>query len=193
MNETGDPSQWSPEALKAYQASADNLLKVLAKHVSRTSERTGRAKEFKKWSNSAARLTRALDAFADAEFEWCGSFPFSTNSDAESDDHEDGIEDDATGDVLSVLGRWDFIVRNDSDLIATGRSAYRETWPDDTPEDAEVRVSTAESAAEAIMHGLDVAALKEAPGLEISQATVTFVRHKGFDDFEHDPFAIAVE
>lgn len=92
--------------------------------------------------------------------------------------------------VLSVLGRWDFVVTDKDAVMRAGRAAYSRLWPNTSRDDAEEEVRDVAAAANAIMHAVDLPALKETPGLSITQATVTFIRHRDTSDFADNAFRI---
>ncbi|WP_392542319.1 hypothetical protein [Oryzobacter telluris] len=112
-----------------------------------------------------------------------------------ADDDDDWEADETTpGQVLTVVGRWDYRITDPDALIDAGRRTYLEYWTDDIPEDAELHVERVETAAGVIMHGDGVNRLDDAPGLEQVRYTTTVLSHDGLpeDDFNDNPFAIAM-
>ena len=70
------------------------------------------------------------------------------------------------------------------------RRAYLEAWTEDTHEDAEFRVTEAGSAAGEILHGDNLGALNDAPGIRQHRFAVEIQIHPGDDDFDNDPFGV---
>lgn len=191
-------TQWTQDALSAYRASAELLVQRLGEHVRLTSSRQGRQRETSAYFASAHQVQEALDAFAEAEFDWCGSFPVATSGSLQDDEDEDADEgpmgDPSLQDapVVSVLGRWDYVVTDAAALMEHGRRAYLEAWPKDTADDSQVRVISVESAIREILHAAKLCDLEQVPGLEPAISTVELVRHAGTseDEFLKDPFAV---
>jgi hypothetical protein len=141
-------TQWTDEASRAYKARAEVLTQRLASHVRLTAARHGRQRELEAYIASAEQVQEALNAFAESEFDWCGSFPVRTSGSLDDDwdeDVDEGLPTDEAP-VASVLGRWDYVVTDAAALMDGGRSAYLRTWPKDTVDDANVRVTSVESA-----------------------------------------------
>lgn len=184
--------QFTPETRERYAKAAEEFIAAVRLHVDLTLQMQGRQREIPPHLASSFALGDAARTFDDAEFDWCGAFPLALpdTDDEEGDEEWEDDEDNGTGSMLSVLGRWDFRITDASALVEAGRSAYLAAWPDDTRADAEVRVDDPESASSEIMHGDDVAALNEAPGLSMRQFATYVVTHEGGDDFENDPFGL---
>ena len=191
-------TQWTQGALSAYTTSAELLVQRLQEHVRLTTARQGRQREMDAYFASSQQVREALDAFAEAEFDWCGSFPVPTSGSLGDDDDEDTDEAPVSdpsveqAPVVSVLGRWDYVVTDAAALMEHGRSAYLKAWPEDTADDADVTVRSVEGAIYEILHGAPLRNLDQAPGLEPVISTVELVRHQGMseDEFLEDPFAV---
>lgn len=188
-------TQWTPGALTAYRASADHLVQRLLEHVRLTGERRGAQRELGEYFASAEALQEAVTAFAGAEFDWCGSFPVATEMLNDDEEPQDGVVADPAleeAPVVSVLGRWDYLVTDGAALVEHGRSAYRQTWPQDSDDDAAVQVVDIESAVRAIVHAAALPELDAAPGLQPLLSALELRRHAGtgMDDFIKDPFAL---
>lgn len=183
-------TQWTPAARDTYAARVEQLITALREHAELTLARSGRQAEHVAYFPSAIRLHQAAVDFDRAEFEWCGSSPLGVQS-FEADDDEDDESD--AGDVLTVVGRWDYRIVDEAATIAAGRAAYARTWPSDTDEDAAVAVADAISAAREIAHADNWDALESAPGIEPIASAASVLRHDGDDwfDADADPFAIA--
>jgi hypothetical protein len=159
------------------------LTQRLASHVRLTAARHGRQRELEAYIASAEQVQEALNAFAESEFGWCGSFPVRTSGSLDDDwdeDVDEGLPTDEAP-VVSVLGRWDYVVTDAAALMDEGRSAYLRTWPKDTVDDANVRVTSVESAMGEILHSASLRELDEAPGLRPVSSSLELVRHDGTD------------
>ena len=111
----------------------------------------------------------------------------------DEDDEDEGHDDDETegGTVLTIVGRWDFLLADTDAFIAEGRSAYLKGWPDDTEEDAEHRIENAEDGRTADAP-IRAVGLEGAAGLQPIRSVTSFLVHDGDDEtFDEDPFAIA--
>jgi hypothetical protein len=189
-------TQWTSAALTAYRASAERLVQRLREHVHLTGQRQGRQRELAGYFASAEGLQQSVNGFAEAEFAWCGSSPVRTEESSEAvEEPEDGPVADPSlveAPVVSVLGRWDYLVTDAAALLEHGRAAYLQAWPDDTDDDALVRVVDVEDAVLETLHGRQLPELEAAAGLEPLWSTVELVRHAGTseDDFLADPFGV---
>jgi hypothetical protein len=201
--ESESGSQWTQAARAAYAASAEQLVVALREHVTLTLDRAGRQAEHVAYSSSADRLLRAAAAFDDAEFDWCGSSPLGIEGDAdevdEDDEDDEDNEDDVAidGDVLTVVGRWDYLVTDAAAVIEAGRAAYARSWPGDTEEDGMIAVPDPSAAAQEIAHADGWSALDITPGLEPIASTASVIVHQddsaAWIDDDEDPFTIARE
>lgn len=189
-NDYGD-TQWTDAAKSAYKLRAQELIEALQAHLTANLMRSGRQKELQPYFESADRVMASAQAFNEAEFDWCGSFPLDLGPDAEDDEDED-LDERAGGQVLSVVGRWDFRITDEDAVLAAGRAAYLRAWPDDTQEDAEIRVQQVDGAAAELEHADGLTALDNAAGLELHRDVIGFIVHDGGDDetFDNDPFGI---
>lgn len=191
-------TQWTSAALAAYRASADHLVQQLLEHVRLTGERQGAQRELGEHFASAERLQEAVNAFAEAEFDWCGSFPVRTELSNEPEEPQNGFAADPAleeAPVVSVMGRWDYLVTDGAALIDHGRNAYLQAWPQDTDDDAAVRVADVQSAVREILHAAELPKLEAAPGLQPLLSALELRRHAGtgMNDFTEDPFALLYE
>jgi hypothetical protein len=192
--ETHEETQWTDTAKQAYQERADQLVEAIRAHVAFATARSGRQKEMGAYFDSADNVMEAAQAFNDAEFDWCGSSALSLLLEDEDDEDDDlDAGEPRPGNLLSVLGRWDFRITDESAAVAAGRRAYLSAWTADTAEDAEIRVQHVGDAAAELMHAHGLEAIGAAEGLAPERDTVVFLVHDGEEDdtFEDDPFAIA--
>lgn len=185
-------TQWTDAAKASYERRTEEFIEAIRRHLALNLAREGRQKELLKYAPSQEALFQAARSFADAEFDWCGSFPLPLPSDDgwENDDDWDDDDSPSGGSVLSVVGRWDYRITDEAALVTSARAAYLRAWPDDTDEDAEFRIRDAGSAAGELLHGDDLNALNSADGLQPHQFAVDVITHEGADDFDEDPFGI---
>ena len=186
-------TQWTTAARETYSARAEELITALREHMTLTLSHSGRQAEVAHYFPSSARLHQAAAAFDEAEFAWCGSFPLGL--DARSwDDEGTEDEDQGEGSILTVVGRWDYRIVDESALISAGRAAYARVWVDDTVEDASFAVADSSAAAREIAHADGWHALEQAGGLEPMASSQTVIVHEedghSWFDSDEDPFAI---
>ncbi|WP_369069378.1 hypothetical protein [Kineococcus terrestris] len=194
---------WTQEALADYRRRAQELIAAVTAHVDLTARRGGRQRELPAYFASAEGVRRAVDAFTEAEFAWCGSFPVRAGGGGEEDEEFDEEFDEgpvadpsvAEAPVLSVLARWDYVVTDVEALLRRGREGYLTAWPQDTEDDAVVRVHDPESAVREILHGPQLPVLDDTPGLEPAASFLEVVRHAREDEEAvwEDPFGVLGE
>ncbi|MCD5350286.1 hypothetical protein [Kineosporia mesophila] len=150
MDQDDGVTQWTPAARDRYAAATAALLETLNAHTALVAARVGRQVEIPDYIDSAQRLQQALDALTEAEFDVCGSFPFSLREDDEDDfEPEDDV---AAGAILTVEHRADFEILDEAALVEAGRAAYLTSWPDDVEEDARLTVSSPAQAVGQLIH-----------------------------------------
>jgi hypothetical protein len=145
-------TQWTPAARDRYTAATAALLETLNAHTALVAARVGRQAEMPDYIDSAQRLQQALDALTEAEFDVCGSFPFSLRGDDDGDDDFEPEDDAAPGALLMVEHRAEFEILDEAALVEAGRAAYRTSWPDDVEEDARLAVSSPAQAVGQLIH-----------------------------------------
>lgn len=198
-DEIDSETQWTAAARETYTARGKALLEALREHIAVTLDRSGRQAEHSNYIASAARLHDAASAFDEAEFDWCGSFPLGLDPERWDDDDDDQDEGDTElGSVLTVVGRWDYRIVDESALIDAGRAAYARMWADDTEEDAALAVANPAAAAQEIAHADGWNALDDTAGLQPLASTQTVILHEREDaaswfDTDEDPFDIVRE
>jgi len=165
---------WSQDAKRSYQACAEAFIDALRDHVRRNLERSGHENEIGAYLESAMRLRDVADGFNESEFDWCGSLPLALDSD-DDDIEEEDHEERGSGDVLSLIGRWDFRVTDEKKVLRAGRRAYRRAWPRESKKDAKHRVRDLESAAAEVMHAAGLAGLDEVEGMCLERWSNSFV------------------
>lgn len=172
MDET-ESTQWSAGARERYTQRSQDLIAALSTHVAATAARAGRQRELELYERSCQHLHEAVNAFNEAEFDWCGSFPLPLDPprhlEHRQDDDEAAEWTTAVGApeavVVSLFGRWDWVITDADALLAASRNAYRELWTDDTAEDAELAVPDALSGLRELTHAGEWPAIPEVPGL----------------------------
>lgn len=185
------------QALEQYRARARELTGVLAEHVALV-DRGGDG-----WAESAGALQAAVDAFAEAERALRGTSPLVTGGPGGPAGDEGGEEDDDAGwplpdasqeeaPVVTVLGRWDYVVTDAAALVQHGRAAHLAVHPRDDHEDAVLRVPSVTAAVDAVLRGPVLEALEGAPGLEPVASASQVLQHAGSSDeeLETDPFGL---
>lgn len=195
-DEFDSETQWTPAASEALSAKGEQLLLALRDHISLTLGRSGRANEDVDYIASSEALRRAAAAFDDAEFDWCGSSPLGLEmEDWDEDDDQDEPPEKFEHGVLSVIGRWDYRVLDEQLLISAGRVAYSTAWPEDTNEDAVLRVDDPISAVHEIAHVHGWHGLEQVAGIEAVASMTDVILHEdegdSWLDSDEDPFAIA--
>gem|GEM_PF-3537428 len=187
-----------PGALERYRARARELTEALAEHVALV-DRGSVGGSADGWAASAGALRAAVDAFSQAERALRGSSPLDTaGPGGPADEEDDGVAwpvPDASleeAPVVTVLGRWDYVVTDAAALVQHGRAAHLAVHPRDDHEDAVLRVPSVTAAVDAVLRGPVLEALEEAPGLEPVASASQVVQHAGSSDeeLETDPFGL---
>jgi hypothetical protein len=164
MTEYADEeTQWTTSARAAYIVAVEAASVALAAHAERVQARQGRETELMPYFNSAGTLQGALDQLREAEFDLCGSFPFSPVG-------FDDDDDEAVGGWLTVEFAAHYGIADEEKLIQAGRDAYLSAWPDQTPEDAEGRVTSPSVAISELLHTVGLAALDTDNDYPVTQA-----------------------
>lgn len=178
---------------------------MLSEHALGVGQRVGGEHEGAEHAASTGRLQDALRAFAEAELVWCGADPLATSGssaagsepfDADADDDEDELwpapDPSLAGEsVVSVLGRWDYVVTDVDALLEHGRSTFLVHSPHAGGDEAR-RVLTVSDAVRETLQDPVLAALEEAPGLQLTTYVHQVLQHGGSPDevFETDPFGL---
>jgi hypothetical protein len=183
---------WTSEAKQAYVERAEELIEAIRTHVAANVTRTGRQKEIGPYFESAETLVTVARAFENAEFSWCGSFPFGLGLEDDLDLDDEDEEEATEGPMLSIFRRWDLNILDEAAVIDAGRAAYLRAWPDDTEEDASVRVQDVEMAASEIIHADGIDALGSTEGLRAERGATTIIQHEGedYETFDANPWGV---
>jgi len=166
-------TQWTRAARHSYTTRAEAFIEALRDHVQLNLGRSGHEREISAYMTSVMRLRDMAAAYNESEFDWCGSFPLALDSDDEDFDGEDD-EERASGDVLSLTGRWDFRIADEKKVLRAGRKAYRRAWPEESQKDAKRRVRDLESAAAEVMHVDGLAGLEKVQGMSLERWSYSF-------------------
>ncbi|MBM6402460.1 hypothetical protein [Phycicoccus sonneratiae] len=196
-DEHDGPDQWSAAAREVLLARAAQLRSAVDEHVELVERLSGRQRELPDLFTANDALRSAAAAFDDAAFDLTGTAPLGLETwDDDDEDDEDWGEDGDPfaegGTVVTVVGRWDYLVTDAAAVMEAGRESYLAHWTDDTEDDAGFRVQDVRTAVEEIMHGDVVHRLDESPGLLQRRFATTVITHDGDEDetFDDDPFAI---
>ncbi len=136
-------AQWTDETRRRYRQATAELLVALSEHDRQTSAMTGRQHEMAEIFavNDALRL--AAEAFDDALMDFTGTtIGWGDLADYEDQEFDDDVEvlDAPSSGLVALMRREDYVVVNEDAVVEAGRQAYRETWPNDTDDDAKFRV-----------------------------------------------------
>ena len=156
-----DETQWTAAARAAHIVAVEAVMAALAAHAELVQSRQGRQSELAPYFDSSGTLQAALDQLREAEFDLCGSFPYSPAGfeDDEVDEFEDDDEE-AVGSWLTVEFVAHYGIADEEKLIQAGRDAYQSAWPEQTSEDAEIRVTSPSVAIGELLHAEGLAALE---------------------------------
>lgn len=194
-----DDEQWSDHTRQRFRAAAAALEDAVRQHSQALLAMTGRQAEIPAIFQSGHQLALATTAYAEAQFDYTGTFPpVRVPGDPDVADDECAEEDDEEPAVarVSVLHRADYRVSDAVAVLQAGRRAYLEVWPDDTEDDAASDVSHLGRALYQLQHAGGLAALDETPGLEPAGAATWVVEatevlaDRDPDDWPDDPFAL---
>lgn len=200
-----DPTdtQWTDQARERFRAEAAALAQAVLQHSEVLLAMNGRQAEFPALFSAGDVLGRASVAYADAQFDYTGTFPplgLPDNDDDEDEEDDEELADDEdipeTAAKLHVLHRADYRITDPDAVMQAGRRAYRELWPDDTDEDAEFDVSHLGRALYQVQHAGGVAAFDVTSGMQAAGATTWIIEatelldEQGPDDWPADPFAL---
>jgi len=185
------PVPGHPEALERLRARVRELGGALEEHAALVDRGSAEGRS-DGWEASAGALRAALDALSEAGRALTGSSP-----EPEDDDGDDAVwpVPDASleeAPVVTVLGRWDYVVTDAAALVQHGRAAHLAVHPRDDHEDAVLRVPSVTAAVDAVLRGPVLAALEDAPGLAPVASASQVLQHAGSSDteLETDPFGL---
>ncbi|GAA2101983.1 hypothetical protein GCM10009841_18110 [Microlunatus panaciterrae] len=201
---SGDPDDsdedWEPEfsarSAAAVRLAAQDVIEAFKHHVDVVCAATSPAAE-DSIDTSAEVLREALHRFTERQSDHCGEWtPFYDAFEPE-DDEEDELDDlleqlidgdDGLGPVtgISRLARWDFEVVDEDAVIAAGKAAWREEYPDTTEDDLASHNHNVGLAIYNITHVRGQEALLETEGLEPTWGYIATYQQQELGPLETD-------
>jgi len=178
IDDEDDATRWTPEGAAALRDAAAALAAAVTRHAEAVTAVTGHAGVREVVAASDALAAVARD-YADAQVAYCGTgYPFDlVDEDADDEDDEDDDEPwPPPGRRLSVESRHEFVVADPEALMAAGRAAYLEVWPDDDEAAAAADVQDLGRALYQVAHAAGWGEF-EAPGLEPTVSEMQVVTH----------------
>lgn len=140
---------YTSESGAALEAALEAAKAQLGAYVDHVRDMHGGSAEMPGLYAAREQLQRAIKDFNDRAFDHTG-----TTIDVDWDDEEfEGVTIEvSSGQVVSVVSRWDLLVDEHEELLAEGRAAHRRNRPEETDDDADVAITTAPHALYAILH-----------------------------------------
>jgi hypothetical protein len=121
---------WTASAAEAYRRQATELVAAVQHHLRLTLGREGQDVESQPYLDSCEDLRHAVEAFSEAEFDWCGSAPLALQDDWDEDEDED--EDFEVDDDLEEDGGEEY-----DDLEEDGGEEYDQEYDEEYDEGEE--------------------------------------------------------
>lgn len=184
-----DDTQWTEQAHTRFRAAADEFADAIRAHCQILSALTGRQSDFQRLFQADTALAQAAANYADAQFEFTGTFPPLGLVDDDQEEEQDSGDVDSKAAVarVSVLHRADYRVTDPEVVVAAGRSAYRKLWPDESEEDAVADVDHLGRAFYQIQHLGGVSSLSQIGGMEMAGSTTWILKaDQLLDDMKSD-------
>lgn len=130
-----DVDPWTPAGAAQLIAAGDALADAVREHARALAALTN-SRDIQAVFVASDVLLPVVLAYADAQFNLTGNgFPFGPLHDFadDEDEDEDEQEEDAAvvGTGLSVVSRQDFVVTDESAVLADGRAAHQSQWRDE--------------------------------------------------------------
>lgn len=157
MTEEFDP--FSSESSERLVHATAALLQGLQQYVSDVRAMTGRSAEIPALFARNRNVETLVRAWNDAAIDYTGTAPLllaerPSLGEAQLDavEESDSTEDVIAAPLLSVVSRFDLVISNADDLLASGRAAYRRMWPDEDSDDVAVAIPSPAHALSAIMN-----------------------------------------
>ena len=186
-------TQWTDAARQRFTAEVEALAEAVRAHGAAVLAQTGAQAELPALFAAGDELARAVDSYGDAQWDLTGVFP-PVHVHGHGD--PDGAEDDGAdpGAVVEVAGlvrivhRADFAVTDPEAVLAAGRAAYREVWPEDGEEDAAADVTDLGRALYQVQHAGGLAGLEDVAGLDPLGSTTWYVDVTDEEEPPEDPY-----
>jgi hypothetical protein len=173
MDDSNEIPQWSEEARLEFSKATQSFVTAMLSHSRTLLGLAGRQSEYPAIFSSNDSLARSALNYADAQFALSGTMdPFGALPVelAEGEEQEVGSEDQpvalSLGQGLSIQQRADYVVTDEAMVLASGRAAYLQTWPEDTEEDAAFSVIHIGHAVYEVAHAGSWEQLDDLDGLE---------------------------
>ncbi|MGW0199285.1 hypothetical protein [Nonomuraea sp. NPDC003201] len=182
-------TQFSDEARKRLREAAEAFAAEVLQHAETLCGMEGRQREIAEIFAMDSPLSEVARRFCDAQFDLTGISP-SFDYRIEDDEEEEESAETESAERIAVLIRHDFLINDREALMAAGRAAYLQVWPDDVEDDAEFDVQTVSRAVYQLMHasGEDTI-LDDVPGLRPTRSVQLTLDVNEPLDFD-DPFSI---
>jgi hypothetical protein len=186
----------APPTREEVRALAAQLKAAVDRHLAAVEARAGENDPAVQDAYSA--LHEAAEAYDDALFEVYEEVtPFTFAEVPEMTGEEEGERETEEAARLGVFLRRDYDVADRTALLAAGRGAYADTWPEDSPADAEADVDLPGRAVYQLVNAYGVDGLDgraEDAGLDPRGGTLWVVQLDAADDtLVDEPFAAADE
>jgi hypothetical protein len=184
--------QWTLPARQGLLVAADELAAAVRGHADALAAMGGGAAEMSALFDAHDLLARVAAGYTEAVFGLTGTFVrFDDDLLEAEEDGEDEDEPDDWSTGVSVLRREDYAVTDEPRVVAEGRTAYLQSWPDETDEDAAAAVPGVGRALHEVMHARGSGALEDVAGLQQVGSHTVIVGTEGLADPEDrgdDPF-----
>jgi hypothetical protein len=171
MSETGTFTPWTEDGATRLREAAREVAERIEAH---SAELVGLAHDdFHGVFAANDRLSEALIAYADAQFDYCGNpGPLGLVSAWNDDDADDDVEEPTSSGGFAVLQRCDYEVTDEAAILSAGIGAYRKSWPDASESEAAADVTHLGRALYHVAHEAGTwDALRDATGLRVTGST----------------------
>jgi len=182
MNEDDwEGNLWSDATRAAFVNQAEEAIAVLGDHVALLAGASGTS-DGGRIAVSAEAVRQAFIALSNAQFDYSalGSpfGPLESDDEFMDDLEEVQLDESAEHNQVSILLRRDFAVVSESSVLAAGRAAYLQAWPEDTPEQAAIDVAHLGRALYQVMHAGGLEALNQTDGLQPTAGVALTLGHE---------------
>ena len=182
-------TQWTDAARQRFTAEVDALVEAVRAHGAAVLAQTGAEEQLPALFVAGDELARAVDRYGDAQWDLTGVFP---PVHVHGHDEEDG--EPAPDEVIEVAGlvrivhRADYAVTDPDAVLAAGRAAYLQVWPEDSEQDAAVDVTELGRALYQVQHAGGLTGFEDVPGLDPLGSTTWFVDVTDEEEPPGDPY-----
>jgi hypothetical protein len=166
---------WTDEGAERLRAAAQEVAQGIAAHAAAVAAAKDEG-AFPEVFAANDRLSEALVAYADAQFEYCGNPGPLGLVTVDEDDDAEPVEEPGSVSGFSVLQRCDYEVTDEAAILTAGKEAYRKSWPDASESEASADVSHLGQALYHVAHeGGTWDVLHQTAGVRATGATVRVV------------------